>query len=87
MAGFKCARCTAVAVNVPANYSGRSALSTNTRIKSGGLDVLVLDHILTRKAGGLNVVENLQALCETCNKKKQKDDIAAAVAYRGTNDR
>jgi 5-methylcytosine-specific restriction endonuclease McrA len=41
-----------------------------------------VDHILTLKAGGLNVIENFQSLCETCNKRKQRDDKAAAAAYK-----
>lgn len=44
--------------------------------------MLVLDHVLTLKAGGRSVIENLQTLCETCNKRKQRTDIADARAYR-----
>ena len=79
---FRCRQCGAEAVDVPANYDGRNCLWTNTRLKDGWRDVLILDHILTLKAGGRNVVENLQALCETCNKRKQKYDRAMTAAYR-----
>lgn len=72
--GYKCVRCDAYAVGVPKDYSGRYALSTNT------FDVLIVDHILTLKAGGLNVIENFQSLCETCNKKKIREDVAAIAA-------
>ncbi|WP_409241999.1 HNH endonuclease [Curvibacter microcysteis] len=42
---------------------------------------LVVDHILTLKAGGLNVVENFQTVCVTCNKKKLREGRTATVAY------
>jgi 5-methylcytosine-specific restriction endonuclease McrA len=81
--GFKCARCDACAINVPVDYDGRHALSTNTKVSSGYPDALILDHILTLPAGGRNVVENFQALCETCNRRKQKEDKEATAAFRG----
>lgn len=81
--GYKCCSCDAKAVDVPQDYDGREALFTDTKVSSGYPDVLVLDHILTLKAGGRSVIENLQALCETCNRKKQKHDRAAAAEYRG----
>lgn len=79
---YRCAHCPAVAKEVPIDYSGRWALQTDTMVCARWSDVLVLDHILCLKAGGRNVVSNFQALCETCNKRKQKEDIAAAAQYR-----
>lgn len=81
--GYRCVRCGAQAVNVPADYDGRSTLHTNTTVCSGWPDVLILDHVLTLKAGGRNVIENLQTLCETCNKRKQREDRAATSDYLG----
>lgn len=81
--GYRCRRCAAAAINVPVNYTGSETLRTNTRVSSGWPDVLILDHVLTLKAGGRNVVENLQTLCETCNKRKQKEDRKAIAASRG----
>lgn len=79
--GYKCKRCEAMAVGVNGNYDGSEALNTDTFLKNGYRDVLVVDHIRTLKAGGLNVVENLQALCETCNKRKQIEDKSAVAKY------
>ena len=91
--GYKCRRCPAAAIAVPDGYDGRFTLCTNTTVHSMGRDsrglrvayawsdVLILDHALTRAAGGLNRVENLQTLCETCNKRKQREDRIAAEAY------
>jgi 5-methylcytosine-specific restriction endonuclease McrA len=79
---YKCVRCGATAVDVPADYDGRYALSTNTFVgKYRG--TLLLDHILTLRAGGLSVVGNLQSLCETCNKRKQREDRVAISSYGG----
>lgn len=80
--GFKCCRCDASAINVPAGWDGRETLFTNTKVSSGYPDMLVVDHVLTLKAGGLNVIANFQTLCETCNKSKQREDKAAARAYK-----
>jgi len=44
-------------------------------------DCLVLDHILTLKAGGKSAVWNLQTLCFTCNRRKQREDKRAIAAY------
>lgn len=77
--GYQCRRCKAKAVGVPEHYSGRYALYTDTRTGSGTQDVLVLDHILTLRAEGLSVPGNLQSLCETCNRRKQREDKAAAL--------
>lgn len=82
MADYKCARCHAIAIDIPTDYDGSHALSTNTTV-CGRADVLVVDHVLTLKAGGRNVIENFQALCETCNRKKQREDKAATLAFRG----
>lgn len=80
--GFKCRRCPATAIEIPANYNGHNTLHTNTFTGGGFRDVLVLDHIVTLKAGGLNDVGNFQTLCETCNKRKQKEDNATTEAFR-----
>ena len=80
--GFKCCRCCASAVSVPEGWDGRSTLFTNTKVSSGYPDMLILDHVLTLKAGGLNEISNFQTLCETCNKRKQKEDRAAAATFR-----
>ena len=78
--GYKCVRCNAEAEAeaVPAAFDGSKTIFTKPRLKSGFRDQLVLDHILSLRAGGSSVIENLQTLCETCNKRKQRDDRAAA---------
>lgn len=38
--------------------------------------------LLTLPTGGLSVVDNLQTLCETCNKRKQREDRAATAAAK-----
>lgn len=81
-ANYCCARCYASAIDVPAGYDGSHALSTNTTVR-GRSDVLVVDHVLTLKAGGKNVIANFQALCETCNRKKQREDKSAILAFMG----
>lgn len=78
---FTCCRCGAQAVNCPAEYDGRFSLSTNTLVRGRWSDVLILDHVLTLAAGGRSVIENLQTLCETCNKRKQREDKAATAVY------
>lgn len=80
--GFSCRRCGARAVEVPDGWAGVQTLFTNTKVRSGYADILVLDHVLTLKAGGRNEVSNFQTLCESCNKSKQREDIADARAYR-----
>lgn len=87
--GFRCVRCDAHAVDVPPDYDGKSALFCNTSVRSKlgrgryrlSPDVLILEHIVTLAAGGRNVVNNLQAMCETCNKKKIPEDRRAAAIY------
>ena len=78
---FACCRCGVCALFVPIGYDGREALYTTSILRNGYHDVLVLDHILTLPAGGRNVVENLQTLCETCNRKKQREDKAAIAMF------
>jgi ATP adenylyltransferase len=41
---------------------------------SKDIKALQVDHILPRSKGGLTVLENLQALCYTCNAQKQNKD-------------
>lgn len=79
---FQCRRCSAKAAVIPVGYDGRDALWTDTWIRSGGRDLLILDHMLTLSAGGRSVIENLQTLCETCNRKKMSEDITAIRNYR-----
>lgn len=79
--GFKCRRCDAKASFVPNGWDGRSTLFTDTKVSSGFPDMLIVDHVLTLKAGGANVVGNFQTLCETCNKRKQREDKAATFAF------
>lgn len=82
--GYACVRCGASAAAVPTDYDGTETLTTSTTLASGFPDVLVLDHILTLRAGGRSVLANLQTLCETCNKRKQKEDKVATAKYRGS---
>lgn len=83
--GYKCKKCNAKAKHVPENYTGRETLLTNTFTPTGYSDLLVIDHILTLKAGGENHVSNMQTLCETCNKKKIKQDLKDAAKHRSVN--
>jgi 5-methylcytosine-specific restriction endonuclease McrA len=81
--GYKCRRCPAKAVIAnPEFYLGLARLTTDTLTGGGWPDALIVDHVLTRKAGGRNHPDNLQTLCETCNRRKQKEDKEAA---RGTH--
>lgn len=80
--GFCCVRCGARAVAIPSNYDGTVSLETDTLVSSGFRDRLILDHRLTLLAGGLNTIENLQTLCETCNRRKQPEDRAAVSSRR-----
>lgn len=73
--GYRCVRCCVPAASVPDDYTGRYTLWT------AASDALIVDHILTRPAGGRNELDNLQTLCEPCNKSKQVEDKAATVAY------
>lgn len=82
--GYMCRHCGAKAIDIPENYDGRLTLQTDTFVRgTGWRDVLILDHIVTRKAGGLNAVENLQTLCETCNRRKiHAADKDARASYQ-----
>lgn len=80
--GYACVRCDAKAVSVPAHYDGKQALLTDTTVCSGFPDVLVLDHIKSLRAGGASVVDNLQTLCETCNRRKVAEDRKAVAVTR-----
>lgn len=79
---FCCVRCGVAAINVPDEYDGSKTLSTSAMGRGGFPVDLALDHLKTLKAGGRNTVENLQALCETCNRKKQPEDRAAVDSRR-----
>lgn len=83
--GYKCQRCDAKAVDIPEHYDGRYTLKTDTKTSTGYWDCLVVDHVLTLKAGGKNEVSNMQTLCETCNKKKMKEDLMETAKHRSVN--
>lgn len=59
----------------------------------GSMDNRCVDHIQPRGLGGGHELENLQALCRTCHKKKTKIDVenikkakaAGIVTYGGDN--
>lgn len=79
--GYQCCRCSARAAFIPAGWDGRDALATSTPSNYGFFVLLVLDHIRTLRAGGRSAVENLQTLCETCNRKKLREDLAVYRAH------
>jgi 5-methylcytosine-specific restriction endonuclease McrA len=79
--GYVCVGCGARAIDVPEDYDGRFALQTDGFVGRWRA-LLVLDHILTRKAGGSHRVENLRAFCEACNIRKIPEDVAAAARAR-----
>lgn len=79
---YQCRNCGDKAINIPKNWDGKSTLQTNKILKSGFRDMLVVDHILTLKAGGKNEISNFQTLCETCNKAKIKQDKSMALQYK-----
>lgn len=80
--GFKCVRCSAKAIDVPNPYTGRMTLQTDSFTGTGYRDVLVVDHVLTLKAGGKNCVTNYQTFCETCNRRKIREDVAATASIK-----
>ena len=79
--GYKCCRCSARAASIPTGWDGRDALATSIPGNYGFPVLLVLDHIRTLRAGGRSAVENLQTLCETCNRKKLREDLEAYRAH------
>lgn len=74
--GFRCTGCNVPARYVPPGYDGRMTLYVED-----GSQYFVVDHVLTRRAGGSNTVDNMQMLCEPCNKRKIGADKAAFKAY------
>lgn len=82
--GYACLRCGVKALSIPDGYSGRYAIEVDRVNPNGWRDSLVLDHILTLRAGGCNVAENLQTLCETCNRRKQREDRRAIREYEAS---
>jgi 5-methylcytosine-specific restriction endonuclease McrA len=71
---YQCRRCGDKAIHIPDDWDGKETLFTETVLK-GYKVMLVVDHILTLKAGGKNEAQNFQTLCETCNRKKLKEDL------------
>lgn len=77
---FTCLNCGAMPAFIPLNYDGRYTLNTTRRTKtkrlgsgrtSGGNEIpLVLDHLVSRRNGGINSAKNLQTLCYSCNAAK-----------------
>lgn len=80
---YQCKHCGITADDIPEGWDGTTTLFSQSPLINGFKTVLVVDHILTLLAGGLNVPENLQTLCETCNRKKIKIDLQNISAYRG----
>lgn len=68
---FKCAGCD-WAPEIPEGYDGRYCLLEFFTDHRGRLKVwtLDLDHIFPYSKGGKFTLENLQALCSSCNAKK-----------------
>lgn len=61
---FRCRKCGERAINIPVNYDGRYALSTEHG------RCLLLDHVVSLRNGGSNHPDNLQAYCDRCNRAK-----------------
>lgn len=80
--GYTCVRCGLKAEAVPADYDGRDALPTTGRCDMGFPILLVVDHMLTLRAGGRSVIGNLQTLCEVCNRKKLREDLKAIACFK-----
>lgn len=53
---------------IPADYDGRYCIGFWPNPSAER--ILEIDHILPRAAGGQNILSNLQALCEPCNRRK-----------------
>jgi hypothetical protein len=69
--------CNARALEVPQNYSGKKTLFCELPPEYKGkvkTNILVLDHIVPIRLGGLTIESNLQTLCDICNAKKVKAD-------------
>jgi len=79
--GYRCIRCGAEALFVPAGFDGSDTLVTGV-VSNGRQVVLVADHVLTLAAGGKSVIENLQTLCDICNRRKLGEDRAAIRAAK-----
>lgn len=81
--GYRCIQCGAEAIAVPADYDGSETLATGV-VSNGRRVALVADHILTLAAGGRSVIENMQTLCDICNRRKQSEDrVAIREAKKG----
>ena len=64
---FTCQLCGVMPDEMPIDYDGKWAITVS-------MDILIVDHIVSRRSGGDHNPDNLQCLCETCNKKKIKQD-------------
>ncbi len=71
--GFRCMHCH-WKPDVPEGYNGRYALGGDgdycPRRRRRKLRILEIDHIVSYLKGGRYVIDNLQALCNSCNARK-----------------
>ncbi len=70
-----CVRCGLVGSHFWAERNGSEKYHINLySINKDGEDVLMTkDHILPRSRGGADIIENMQTMCENCNRKKGSD--------------
>jgi 5-methylcytosine-specific restriction endonuclease McrA len=63
--GFACQECGIVAAQPPDTYGGRTAVSLGKKDCC-----LVIDHIVSRRNGGIHHPSNLRTACSRCNSAK-----------------
>ena len=86
--GMKCAKCGLEAsfAAIEKNTSSKDKYHINvygTRKEDGKHIMLTKDHIYPKSIGGLDIMENYQTLCETCNTKKNNiADISVEEAIQ-----
>lgn len=61
---FTCVECGAKPARVPKRYDGGASVSLP------GRSCLVMDHVLSRRNGGIHHPSNLRTVCYLCNTKK-----------------